>query len=276
MIDIPMRTSQPLDCNSILNINIPTQTNQIFAQAAVNQTTVKTSESNRQTPSSAAINRSPAHSQASNQQTSPQTTVSQAPVPTQASIREIAIPILTKKIQKGQKIALDPSRQVRKIQVCLGWNVTNPQCDLDVSAFILGANGKVLGDDWFVFYGQEDSPDRSVHFSLSNHTDREYISVDFGRLNPAAAKIVFVLTINEAFTHKLNFSMVKDAYIRILNAENHQELVSFQMTDYYPNVISLMIGEIYLYHGTWKCNAIGNGVARDLEGLCQLYGVQTV
>ena len=276
MIDIPMRTSQPLDCNSILNINIPTQTNQIFAQAAVNQTTVKTSESNRQTPSSAAINRSPAHSQASNQQTSPQTTVSQAPVPTQASIREIAIPILTKKIQKGQKIALDPSRQVRKIQVCLGWNVTNPQCDLDVSAFILGANGKVLGDDWFVFYGQEDSPDRSVHFSLSNHTDREYISVDFGRLNPAAAKIVFVLTINEAFTHKLNFSMVKDAYIRILNAENHQELVSYQMTDYYPNVISMMIGEIYLYHGTWKCNAIGNGVARDLEGLCQLYGVQTV
>lgn len=276
MIDIPMRTSQPLDCNSILNINIPTQTNQIFAQAAVNQTTVKTSESNRQTPSSAAINRSPAHSQASNQQTSPQTTVSQAPVPTQASIREIAIPILTKKIQKGQKIALDPSRQVRKIQVCLGWNVTNPQCDLDVSAFILGANGKILGDDWFVFYGQEDSPDRSVHFSLSNHTDREYISVDFGRLNPAAAKIVFVLTINEAFTHKLNFSMVKDAYIRILNAENHQELVSFQMTDYYPNVISMMIGEIYLYHGTWKCNAIGNGVARDLEGLCQLYGVQTV
>lgn len=32
MIDIPMRTSQPLDCNSILNINIPTQTNQIFAR----------------------------------------------------------------------------------------------------------------------------------------------------------------------------------------------------------------------------------------------------
>ena len=296
MIDIPMRTSQPLDCNSILKINIPTQTNQIFAQAAVNQTSVKTSESNRQTPSSAAINRAPTQNQASNRQTpssaainrapmhnqawhrptSSQTTVSQAPVATQASIREIAIPILTKKIQKGQKVALDPCGQVQKIQVCLGWNVINPQCDLDVSAFILGANGKILGDDWFVFYGQEDSPDKSVHFSLSNYTDREYISVDFGRLNPAAAKIVFVLTINEAFTHKLNFSMVKDAYIRILNAENHQELVSFQMTDYYPNVISMMIGEIYLYHGTWKCNAIGNGVARDLEGLCQLYGVQTV
>ena len=156
----------------------------------------------------------------------------------------------------------------------LGWNVINPQCDLDVSAFILGANGKILGDDWFVFYGQEDSPDKSVHFSLSNHTDREYISVDFGRLNQNKTKIVFVLTINEAFTHKLNFSMVKDAYIRILNAENHQELVSYQMTDYYPNVISMMIGELYLYNGSWKFHGIGNGAAKDLAGLCELYGVQ--
>lgn len=256
MIDIPMRSSQPLNCNSILNINIPTQTNQIFAQAVTNQTSIKTPVSNRQIP--------------------PQTTISQAPVQAQAPIREIAIPILNRRIQKGQKIALDPSGQITKIKVCLGWNVKNPQCDLDVSAFILGTNGKVLGDDWFVFYGQEDSPDRSVHFALSSHTDREYISVDFRRLNPSAAKIVFVLTINEALAHKLNFSMVKDAYIRILNADNNQELVSFQMTDYYSNVISMMIGEIYLYRGTWKCSAIGNGVARDLAGLCQLYGVQTV
>lgn len=276
MIDIPMRTSQPLDCNSILNINIPTQTNQIFAPAAVNQTSVKDSVPNRRTPSQTTINRAPAQSQAPSQQTSLQAIVSQTPVQTQASISEIDIPDLTRKIQKGQKVALDPSGQVRQIKVCLGWNVTNPQCDLDVSAFILGSNGKVLGDDWFVFYGQEDSPDRSVHFALSNHTDREYISVDFRRLNPAAAKIIFVLTINEALTHRLNFSMVKDAYIRILNADTNQELVSFQMTDYYSNVISMMIGEIYLHRGTWKCSAIGNGVARDLAGLCQLYGVQTV
>ena len=47
------------------------------------------------------------------------------------------------------------------------------------------------------------------------------------------------------------------------------------MDEYYSNVTSMMIGEIYLYHGTWKFNAVGNGVARDLAGLCELYGVQT-
>ncbi len=46
------------------------------------------------------------------------------------------------------------------------------------------------------------------------------------------------------------------------------------MDEYYSNVISMMIGEVYLHNGNWKFNAIGNGVAKDLEGLCGLYGVQ--
>ena len=67
--------------------------------------------------------------------------------------------------------------------------------------------------------------------------------------------------------------MVEDAYIRI-NDHKGMELSSFLMTDYYSNVISMMIGEIYLHNGNWKFNAIGNGVAKDLAGLCELYGVQ--
>lgn len=95
------------------------------------------------------------------------------------------------------------------------------------------------------------------------------------RLNPGIKKIVFVLTINEAFTYHLNFSMVKDAYIRLLEPDTGRELYSFRLTDYYANVTSMMLGELYLYNGTWKFNAVGNGVAKDLEGLCGLYGVQT-
>ena len=87
---------------------------------------------------------------------------------------------------------------------------------------------------------------------------------------------VFVLTINEALEKHLSFSMVKDAYIRIINADNNSELVSFKMDEYYSNVISMMIGELYIHNGMWKFNAVGNGVARDLAGLCELYGVRVV
>ncbi len=195
---------------------------------------------------------------------------------TSQSVTEIVVPRLVNQIRKGQKVSLDPANEVREIKVCLGWNVDNPHCDIDVSAFILGADGNVPGDDWFVFYGQEYSPDKSVFFSPSGAPDRQYISVNFNKLNPLAKKIVFVLTINDAIPNQLNFSMVKDAYVRILNAASGQELVSFQMTDYYSNVISMMICEVYMHNGIWKCNAVGNGVARDLAGLCELYGVSLI
>ncbi|GEM_PF-148675 len=200
----------------------------------------------------------------------------QAPTGNVPVIHDMILPPLVCGIQKGQKVVLDPTNTVKKIDVCLGWNVLNPHCDVDVSAFILGADNKVLGDDWFVFYGQEYSPDKNIHFFIPEKDDRECIHLDLDKLNPNVNKIVFVLTINEALEKKLNFSMVKDAYIRILNSETKKELCSFKMTDYYSNVISMMIGEIYLNKGVWKCNAIGNGVVRDLAGLCELYGVQVV
>ncbi len=193
--------------------------------------------------------------------------------PSPAAPARQPLPALLHPVQKGQKVSL-PLAPSGRLQIRLGWNVKNPACDVDVSAFLLGSQGKVPGDDWFVFYGQEDSPDRSVHFSCDCPEDREMLSIDLSRLDSRVEKIVFVLTINDALPRKLNFSMIQDAYIRILDALSHEEYVSFPMTDYYDNVVSMMIGELYLYKGNWKFNAVGNGVARDLAGLCELYGVQ--
>ncbi len=195
-----------------------------------------------------------------------------ASVPAAAPARR-PLPALVKPVQKGQKapLAVDPHSGVLK--ACFGWNTTHSQCDADVSAFLLGADGKVIGDSWFVFYGQTESPDHSCRFQSAHHTDREIITVDFKKLNRDVKKIVFVLTIDEAFERRLHFGMMQDAYIRILD-ERGMECVSFLMTEYYSNVVSMMIGEIYQYNGSWKFNAVGNGVARDLAGLCALYGVE--
>lgn len=185
-------------------------------------------------------------------------------------------PTLQNTIQKGQKVLLSNGPALASIQAKLGWNVTNSNCDVDVSAFLLNSSGKVIGDDWFVFYGQDTSPDGSTVFSDDHGADREKITINLQKLNPNVSKIVFVLTINEAIEKHLNFSMLKDAYIRILDNATNSELVSFKMDEYYSNVTSMMIGEIYQHNGAWKFNAIGNGVARDLAGLCELYGVQVI
>ena len=178
-----------------------------------------------------------------------------------------------KPVRKGQKVTLS-MQPLKSITAYLDWNVKDGRCDIDVSAFLLGENGKVPGDDWFVFYGQPESPDASVSFNDSARIGRQSVHIDFSKVSANVKKVTFVLTINEATEQNLNFSMVKDACIKIVEDATGNELASFRMDEYYDNVISMMIGEVYAYKDNWKFNAIGNGVARDLEGLCELYGVQ--
>lgn len=259
MIDVPMKPTVPFDKHTIAAIN------QIKVQGVHSANNITNMNTNY---SANANHQNKANSQ--NRINNQNIVISSNPI-----IPNKPIPPFIHEIQKGQKVSL-PITLSMKLKACLGWNVLNNNCDVDVSAFMLGTSGKVLDDNWFVFYGQTQSPDNSTVFSESFAEDREIISIDMAKLNKSVTKIVFVLTINEALEKKLNFSMIKDAYIRIINCSNNTELVSFKMTEYYANVTSMMIGELYLYKGNWKFNAVGNGVARDLAGLCELYGVQVI
>lgn len=276
MIDIPMNSTGAYTSSNITVINSLKPTDVISASNALslnNRRTQNSNPTNTPVPSANQAN-NPHRTMAS--QTAP---IQQPPTQPQQPARQIVtnpIPNLVKSVQKGQKVPLDPTNSLTSVKACFGWNVTNPNCDVDVSAFMLNASGKVVGDDWFVFYGQTNSPDNSTIFHDSAPNDCEMVTVDFRKLNPSVKKIVFVLTINDAFENNLNFSMLKDAYVRFLNPANNTELVSFKLSDYYSNVISMMIGELYEHNGAWKFNAIGNGVARDLAGLCEYYGVEVV
>ena len=189
------------------------------------------------------------------------------------NVKHITLPALTKRVSKGQKVPLNFSSKDMKIN--FGWNVNNHACDVDVSAFLLSGSGKVVGDDYFVFYGQESSPEKSVLFkNVENANELEVCEIATSKLNPAVQKIVFVMTINDALENALNFSMLKDAYIQIVDPVTNAEVASFLVEEYYNNINSMMMGEVYLHNGAWKFNAIGNGVNKDLAGLCEFYGVQ--
>ncbi len=55
-------------------------------------------------------------------------------------------------LRKGQKIDLTKKNpQLQKIIVGLGW-AKSKNFDLDASAFLLGADGKVTSDGDFIFY----------------------------------------------------------------------------------------------------------------------------
>lgn len=175
-------------------------------------------------------------------------------------------------IIRGQKISLSKlNPSINDIDVCITYKTSNNLYDLDSEAFLLGENEKVLGEDYFVFYNQKATPDNAVKY-LSNDSEK-IINVKLKELNEKVKKIVFVLTINEAIKNNFNFSGVSNAIVKIIDKSQNKELVRFELTEYYKEVISMMVGEIYFKNGEWRFNAIGNGTKDDLLGLCSRFGV---
>ena len=197
-----------------------------------------------------------------------------APAPTQRPSGGVIL----KKGQKTSLTKMNPNLDL--IEVGLGWDLApgGAAYDLDVEAFLLGADGRVIGDDWFVFYNQPASPDGAVRLLGDSRTgegagDDEVIQVKLSQLNPGVAKIVFIVTINEAKERGYNFSNVTNAYVRIVDKQTNRELVKFNLTDYYNTVCSMMVGEVYKHNGEYRFNPIGDGTGDDLMGLCMRYGV---
>ena len=185
-------------------------------------------------------------------------------------------------LSKGQKVSLSKMNSALDwIEVGLGWDVaTNTAIpyDLDAEAFMLGADGKVLSDDWFIFYNQPMSPDGSCKHMGDNKDgsgvgDDEVIQLQLSRVNPRVAKIAFVVSINEALQRGHNFGGVQNAYVRVVDKSTNKELIKFNLTDFFADVTSMTVGELYLKNGEWRFNAVGQGLKKDMDGLCNFYGV---
>lgn len=95
---------------------------------------------------------------------------------------------MTINLKKGEGINLSKeSPGLKKAGVGLGWDVnasdTGDQFDLDVSVFMLGANGKIPSEKFFVFYNSLESADGAVMSSGDSRTgkgsgDDETIRID--------------------------------------------------------------------------------------------------
>ena len=56
---------------------------------------------------------------------------------------------------------------------------------------------------------------------------------------------------------KQHFGMIKNAFIRLVDADKGVELCRYNLSENYEGKTAMIFGEIYLYNGEWKFNAIG-------------------
>ena len=186
-------------------------------------------------------------------------------------------------LKKGQKVDLTKGNpSLKKITVGLGWDVNRydgqADFDLDASAFLLGANGRVPSDEDFVFYGNMSHKSGSVLHGGDNRTgagegDDEQIAVDLSLVPANIERIAITVTIYEANERRQNFGQVSNAFVRIVDEATGSEVVRYDLEEDFSIETALVVGELYRHNGEWKFNAIGSGFQGGLEALCRNYGV---
>jgi tellurium resistance protein TerD len=185
-------------------------------------------------------------------------------------------------LQKGGNLSLsktDPS--LTKIIVGLGWDeraTDGSSFDLDASAFLLNASGKVRGDTDFIFYNQVKAIDGSVEHTGDNRSgagegDDEAIKVDLSKVSMDIQKIAFTVTIHDADARKQNFGQVGNAFIRIVNELTGTEIVRYDLAEDYSTETAMVFGELYRHNSEWKFRAVGQGYAGGLKAMCDQYGI---
>ncbi len=186
-------------------------------------------------------------------------------------------------LKKGQKIDLTKGNPgLRNITVGLGWDVnrfdSGTDFDLDASAFMLGAGGRVTQDADFIYYGNASHPSGAVNYAGDNRTgegegDDEQILIDLQLVPANIEKIDFAVTIYEANERRQNFGQVSNAFVRIVDNATNQELIRYDLEEDFSIETAVVVGELYRHNGEWKFNAVGSGYQGGLEALCSSYGI---
>ncbi|WP_102275466.1 TerD family protein [Cytobacillus massiliigabonensis] len=187
-------------------------------------------------------------------------------------------------LSKGQRIDLTKTNPgLTKAIIGLGWDTNKYQgghdFDLDASAFLVDANNKCQNDLDFIFYNNLQHPSGAVIHTGDNRTgegdgDDEQLVVDFTKIPANVHRIGITVTIHDADQRMQNFGQVSNAFVRLVDDANNQELLRFDLGEDFSIETAVVVCELYRHGNDWKFNAIGSGFSGGLASLCRNYGLQ--
>jgi tellurium resistance protein TerD len=184
-------------------------------------------------------------------------------------------------LEKGSNLSLTKtSPGLTVATVGLGWDprsTSGEQFDLDASALLVGANGKVRSGADFIFYNQPSAADGSVVHLGDNRTgqgdgDDEQITVDLQSIGADVERVIFAVSIDKADERRQNFGQVRGAYCRVVDQDG-QEIVRFDLSEDAAPETAMLFSEIYRNGAEWKFKAVGQGYTTGLAGIAADFGV---
>ena len=170
-------------------------------------------------------------------------------------------------LSKGQAISLEKTAgtTLTRVVMGLGWDVAKKkglmgmfggpgEVDLDASCVLFDATGNPLDAIWFQ---QLRSKDGSIQHTGDNLTGAgegadEQIVVDLPSVPGNVQSLVFVVN---SFTGQ-NFSQIENAFCRVVNQANNQEIARFNLSAQGSHTAQIM-AKITRSGGEWNMTAIG-------------------
>jgi tellurium resistance protein TerD len=185
-------------------------------------------------------------------------------------------------LAKGGNVSLSKEApNLTAVLVGLGWDArttSGQDFDLDASALVVSASGTVLSDAHFIFYNNLTSPDGTVEHTGDNRTgegegDDESVKLNLAGMAPEVDKIVFAVSIHDAEARRQSFGQVRNAFIRIVNQADGQEIARYDLTEDASTETAMIFGEVYRHGAEWKFRAVGQGYDSGLLGIVRDFGV---
>ncbi|WP_432164203.1 VWA domain-containing protein [Streptomyces tendae] len=158
----------------------------------------------------------------------------------------------TTSLRKGENTVLSTARTVLSVSV--------QGLSADVSALLLGADGKVRGDHDLVFYNHPAQDGVSVAGAA--------VTVDLPRLPTDVHHVIVV-----ASADPLQPGAVFTRAPQLSVTQSGVTLASFTAPDFTAGETVVVLAEAYRRQEGWKLRAVGQGYATGLAGLASDYGV---
>jgi len=180
-------------------------------------------------------------------------------------------------LTKGQTIDLKKNENssvennLSKVTIGLGWDINDngADYDLDAVAILLDKDGKMSDSKDIVYYGNKKHESGKIYSTGDNLTgagagDDEQIVVNLNELPAQYEKIVFFTSIYQGSSRRQEFSKVKNAYIRAVDA-NNSEIGRYDISggSSLANKHSFVFAEVYRKDGGWKFRALGEAHETD-------------
>nr|WP_203598705.1 VWA domain-containing protein [Streptomyces sp. SID7909] len=164
-------------------------------------------------------------------------------------------------MSKGANMPVAPSA----VRAVLSWTAGPGVPDVDASALVLGADGRVRSDGDLVFYNQPRHASGAVRH-LGKQPGSDTLEADLAALGPEVERIALCASADGG-----TFGQVPGLHLRLLDAGSGAELARFDMAA--GPETAYVCGELYRRAGGWKFRAVGQGYASGLAGLATDFGI---